>query len=375
MGQEEAIGSLAMEELLKAGGTDAPLERLYATLNQIVTSETAKRDINPNELVRIVHGGKVTWVTARQAELYLQSDSSDQESQQLRANVERALKGEARIIHQELRVLLALAQGTFRKQADEGLLAKEESERIEPSLRRRDYEISDTFEQLSEVEQRITAARQRQPIIAEYEQRMGKLLNLQQEGKMDEARQVAVQLAADKKKYVLLSRAIEPDVNTSYYYRLGAQKIKKKILNVQQTLCHKQEGALEGQIHDLRSHINEVKQQMADAESSAGTDPTQSEIVEKAQTELEKTSQEIQEAANELQAVRTENKVLQKQEKETEEVIQHVAANVLQDKELAVDVQSQVKSLENRRKLQPQKAPAAKQAGNKIRMATADRRK
>jgi len=375
MGQEETIGSVQMQDLLKAGGVEASLNRLYATLDQLITSEAAKKDVNPNELVRIVHDGKVTWVTAQQAELYLKSDSSDEENRKLRANVERALKGESRIIHQELRVLLALAQGMFRKQSDEGLLAKEETERIGPSLQRRDYEIKDTFEQLSDVEQRITAARERQPLIADYEQRMGKLLNLQQAGQMDEARKIAAELAADKKKYILLSRALEPDVNTSYYYRLGAQKIKKKILNVHQTFCHKQEGAVDVHINELRSHLHTVQQQMSEAESVAGLDPTQAEIAEKTKTEMEKTTQEIEEASNELQAIRSETKVLQKQEKETQQVIEHVATNVLQNKELAVDVQSQVKNLAARKKIQPRKAPPAQETSSKIRMATADRRK
>lgn len=371
--EEDNVGSLSLERL-KGNPGEVSLDRLYEVLDQLITSEAQKQNTSPNELIRVVHNGKVTWVTAQQAGLYLRSDSADEEEEQLRDNVERALKGHAKLLHQELWVLLAIAQGTFKDLRNQGLFESQEARKIEPSLRRREDEIRDTFTQLYEVEGRIAAARERQPLLAEYEARMGQLLNLQQVGKLDEARTLAIQLAAGKKRYVLLSRVLEPDVNTAYFYRLNSQKTKKKILTVQQTMCLKKEGSLGLHIEELQSHMETVKGQMAHAEATMAGDATQAEIISKAQDKLLKTDQEMQQVHGELHAVKAEARVLRKQAKETDMVIEHIATDILKDPSISVDVQSQVRSIEQRRKQQPVKAPSAPKRTGGIRMSTVDRR-
>ncbi|MFH1740449.1 MAG: hypothetical protein ABIH23_15680 [bacterium] len=375
MALEDNIGSLSLDNLLPKDGGDVSLDTLYKALDRLVASEAAKCNVNANDLVRVVHDGEVTWITAQQARLYLQSDSEQQDGQALRDNVERALKGEARILHQELRVLLAIATGTFQNLQSQGLIDEKESGRIKPSISRREEEIKETFSQLYEVEERIRSARRRQPLIGEYEQRMGQLLNFQSEGKMTEARELAQQLAMDKKKYVLVSRALEPDVKTSYYHRLDAQKTRKKTLNLQQTLCLKKEGAISLHIGQLESQMKTIEEQLDRAQDVQATDSAQAEIVHKAKEQLAKTDEQIQQASSQLEAVKSETQVLQKQEKETDQVIEHIAANVLQEQEFTVDVQSQVKNIEQRRKSQPAAPVSKPKTGSSVRMATSDRRK
>jgi len=336
-----------------------------------VNTAASKRNINPNELVRVVDNGKVSWISAQQAQLYLQSDA--QSTDGLREKVERALKGDARILHQELRVLLAITAGTFENLNAEGLFDEKEQEKIRPSIQRRESEISDTFTQLYEVEGRISSIRARQPLIAEYEERMGRLLNLQSEGRIEEARELARYLATEKKKYVLMSRAIEPDVNTAYFHRLNAQKTRKKTLNLQQNLCQKKEGAIGLRIDQLQTKMETIEDQINRAEMTEATDPTQAEIALRAKEELLLADHEIQEANHQLAAVQTENKVLEKQEKEAQMVIEHIATNVLKDKELAIDVQAQVKDIEQRRRSQPTKPIERPKTEGRGRMATTER--
>ena len=373
MALENDFAALSLENLLPKDGAEVSLDTLYTSLERLVTQEAAKRNTNPNELVRVVNNGKVTWITAQQAQLYLKADSDGNEKETLRNNVERALKGEARLLHQELRVLLAITSGTFENLSGQGLIDEKEAERIRPSIRRRESEIGDTFSELYDVENRISMARERQPLIGEYETRMGQLLNFQQEGKMDQARELAQQLAMDKRKYILLSRSMEPDVNTAYFHRLNAQKTRKKTLNLQQTLCMKKEGAIGLRIDNLQSKVQTIEQQLAQAEETQATDAAQAEILHKAKEELVKTDQEIQQANNLLVAVQGETKILKKQEKETDGVIQHIATNVLKDQELTVDVQAQVQNISQRRKSQPAPTPKPKQSKH-IRMATTERR-
>jgi len=372
MALNESVASLSLENFLpKDGAAEVSLGELYKALDRLVNTAVSKRNINPNELVRVVDNGKVSWITARQAQRYLESDA--QSGDGLREKVERALKGDARILHQELRVLLAIAAGTFENLNDEGLIDEKEEERIRLSIRRRESEISDTFTQLYEVEGRISAARARQPLIAEYENRMGQLLNLQSQGKMDEARELARYLAMEKKKYVLMSHAIEPDVYTAYFHRLNAQKTRKKTLNLQQNLCQKKEGAIGLRIDQLHARMETIENRINLADTTTATDPTQAEIALRAKEELLLANHEIKQASDQLAAVQTETQVLVKQEKEAQMVIEHIATNVLKDQELAIDVESQVKNIEQRRKSQPTKPPEKPKTELRGRMATTER--
>lgn len=366
------IASILFEEIAAGDSGEVPLDQLYEAMDRLVASKAEKLDTNPNQLVRIVHEGKITWMTARQAESYLRSESEDEKEQKLKTHVESALKGEARVLHQELRILLAIAAGTFKDYRSQGLVDDREAQKIEPSLRRREDEISETFTQLCEIESRIATVRKQQPLLADFEKRMGLLLNLQKEGKTDEARELAKQLVQDRKKYMLLTHALEPEVNTGYFHRLNAHKIKKRILNVQRNLCMKKEGVLTLHLDELRSQMQTIREEKTQAEAAeSDEEPKHADILRKILAQMVKTDQEMQETRGELRAITTETRVLRKQEAQADEVIEHISTNVLQDQDASVDIQAQVRQVQMRRKTQPSKAEPKKPDGS--RMATIQR--
>ncbi len=308
------------------------VEKLEKLLDNLLEEEAKKSSADPDQLIRIVHQGEVIWVTAAQAEEFLNETSSDGEEVALKKNVERALKGNRNILQQELLLLLALATSTLARYRDNNILTREELDRLEPALRRRENEITSTFSQLAQVESKIETYRKQQPVLAEYERCMAELLNAQQVGDMQKAQAIAAKLVQGKRQYVLLSRALQPDVNESYYHRLESQKIKKKILNTQQGMVTGHERALQLEIGDLHNQFKKIK---ADATAGVSAGTTN---IDEARAKLTKTKEEIEGRVKELETVKQESQVIAKQEAETEATIAHIAENVLGDTDLAVDM-------------------------------------
>lgn len=357
------VTSISFSDIFGGSNGELSLEKLEGLLDRLLEEESAKQNTDPNQLIRIVHEGEVIWVTSAQAKEFLNEATSEGEEAKLRMNVERALKGDRRILQQELLLILAFATSTFERYRTDERLSKETIERIEPALSRREQEIGTTFRQLEQVEAKIESYRNRYPILGEYEKRMGELLNAQQKGDIATARNIAVDLAKGKKEYVLMTRALQPDINEAYFHRLQSQKIKKKILNTQQ-------GLVSGRGTNLRIEIADLQQQMKGIKAEAGlgnVDPLS------ARNQLIQARDSIQDRVKELETIVQESKVIAMKEAETDAVISHIAANVLGDTELSVDVEKQVQRVENKRTMTKTHSPSPTRQSKGTGMATSHR--
>lgn len=362
-GKAEESSGLNFEEIFGAEQGDISIEKLEEMLEKALAAEASKNDVNPNSLVRIVHDGEVIWVTSAQAAEFLQEDSASGDEASLKKNVERALKGDRKLLRQELRLLLAMARTTFERYREGEKINAKIAERTALALDRRESEINTTFHELDQVETKIEGYRQKQPVIAKYEEQMGELLNAQQEGDLDKARTLAGQLVENKRQYVLLSRALQPDVNESYFNRLEGQKTKKKILGTQQVM-------VSGRGENLKVELKQIQGRYKELGSKQKSDEGNTEQI---QEEMEQTKQAFDERAHELKAVQQESKVIARQEAETDAVVSHIAENVLGDTELAVDMDKQKQQMAQKKS--PAKASAAAPPKKKsIGMATTGRR-
>ncbi|MBI1389871.1 MAG: hypothetical protein GC154_15635 [bacterium] len=329
-----SIPGISFTDLL--GGEDQPfsLDRVEVFLDKIMAAIADRVQINPNQLVRVVHRGKVVWMTQDQAVNFL---DTGEEGDSLHHDVQSALKADLRIIRQELEILLALATYTLGKYKQLDAISPEDFARIEPSLARRQREISDGVAQTAESEAILHEKRRRNPLLDEYEDMMGRFLNAKSNGQMDEALKLARELAGKKKNYLLLTRAIEPDIRTIQYHRLNLQKTKKRILNTQGDLCSTRIDALQLELNDLKTNLTEVKSKLAEAEER-GMDSANDEISKLRTYDLEGAEQEIKEKVVELHSLEKETAVIQRQERELDAVISHIAENVLGETDIKVSM-------------------------------------
>jgi hypothetical protein len=305
--------TLSFDDIFGGNPEDISLAKLEGFLEKVVTDSFQQSQSNPNELVRVVDNGAVTWMTAEEADSYLQP--SDDENEHIKQCIHNALRGDRRILEQEIKVLFILAHNTLQQYRDKKLIPEGEVQRTEPNLVRLGRQVNFQLGSLKTIDDRMNLVRINEPILDAFENKMGELLNLQKTGKHNEAAHIAKDLAGMKHKYVRLSRGLESDMNESSSIRVDLQRDKKSILSTHRYLVAQREGVLQEETHDLRNNIENMKTLLKSADSE-----------KKITYELSLSDKSIQldVREKELVVVKKEQSILKKKEEETTSVIAHL---------------------------------------------------
>lgn len=327
------IPSISFSDLIGDNQEELSMERVESLLTKMTQAISHQSMTNPNQLVRVVHNDKVIWMSQQQAAQYLEIEDSEDDIQQ---SIQKALSSDLSIIRQELEVLIALARYTLNRFTELEAISKEEVNRFEPAIQRRQSELNQAVSSTIESEAVLSEKRRRNPLLGEYEEWMGEFLNAKSNGDKEYALRLAQQLKDKKKQYLLQSRAIEPDVRTIHYHRLNLQKTKKRILKTQNELCESRMEFLQIEIEDLRNSIGEVQDESHSAEVS-GLDEASEEINKLRTYDLDEVQNQIDTKINELNALDQETDVLDKQERKVDAVIDHIQQNILEETEQKFD--------------------------------------
>ena len=311
--------SISFEDIFGPSPEDVTPERLEQFLNEVMADTFKSLSRSPNELVRVVEEGRITWMTVEQAEQAMQSQEGSPDEKRQK-NIEKVLYTDPRIISQELRVLLLLGMGTLNLYREKQQIPLSEIQRVEPQLLRVGRQVNFLLSELKEIEARMKEARRKNPLIEEFESKMGDLLVHQKEGQTDEAVKLARELASLKTRYVFLSRGLNSFQNDSYRVRTDLQRQKKGVLSCQRYLAAQREGAIQVELQDLRKGIDNIKSVLA-RESQ--------EKQQRYKELLSEREEKVDLSQRELSAVQREQTVLEQKEKETEAVISHIQNKIL----------------------------------------------
>ncbi len=316
--------------------------------------ETAqKKGVNPNQLVRFVHNRKVHWITQDEANTYLQlANDEDKRENAVKKEIKRALRGETKSVGDELSVLLAISSSILNRYKREDAIPESEIRRIEPTLHRRFQEVKNNVDCLNEVEDVILNKRKKEPIFDEYENMLGEMMNLKRQGKIQEAARLAGELEGKKRQYLILSRSIEPDVYTNYYYRMELEKCKKRILTIQKYLTSQRENSLEEEIKELRSGLQELRQEHDEEEGliarGVTTDLGQYEDrIEK----MEEMEEKLKDDEAEMESIEKESKILVSQIENADDVISYISEEVLSGCGYEDSIEQQVRLMNAKRRV------------------------
>ncbi|HPA48141.1 MAG TPA: hypothetical protein PK395_20425 [bacterium] len=355
------LSGQSFSKIPDAGTDDLGFEQLQRLIENLVQQEAARKKTSPNDLIRVVRGNEVVWMTAEEADTLLASDT-ESEDDRLRNSVERALKGETRILHVELRAMIALGMEMLDRYAKEGAVDPNEVKRIRPIFIQLERRINTTVGRLKEIERRIQDYRRSNPIFDEFEGKMGRLLNLQRTGKGEEAAYLAQELVTLRKRYLFLSRGLASDTNVVYGHRLDLQKNKKTILSNQKYLAAQRAGMLEGLLEKGRARLGVLCRGL----------PVEEAIKGERKEEIVTCMDDLKARQSELKAVSKGLQVIEIQEKEVESVISHVIQNVVQEEPAEPDDVERTAEPQqgNSESGQEDKPKAASR-----RMATVDRRR
>ncbi|MFH1739731.1 MAG: hypothetical protein ABIH23_12035 [bacterium] len=320
-------------------------------------AEAAKKGVDPNQLVRFVHGGKVHWITQDEASLYLQlSDDDDKRQNAIKKEIKRAMRGESQSLSDEMSVLLAISTSTLNRYKREEAIPKSEIARIEPTLQRRFQEVEQLVAGLQEAEETIANKRKREPIFDEYEAKLGEMMNFQRQGKDAEAAALARELESKKRQYVIMSRSIEPDVYTTYFYRMELQKAKKRVLSVQKYLSSQRENSLEDEVGDLKEALGQLKteKEQQDGLMARGVS-IDSHKYEQTVEKIDKTQEKLEGGAMEMQTLEQESRLLVNQIENADEVISYISEEVLKDSGYEDAINQKVRNMKVRQVRKPPK--------------------
>ncbi len=299
--------SVTFDDLFGNDPDNLRLERLDAILEKVVFETFRKERINPDELIRVVDQGKVIWMTAEEADKILK-----QEPQDLQENIQQALRGDFKMIAQELQILFLLSQHTLKSYAEQSLIPANEIQRSQPQLLRLGRQIVTLLDQLRESEHYIRKTRKENPILCQFEERMAAFLKAQREGAQDEAMVLAQELAKIKARYVRISQGLVQVTHQSQKLRLDIQHHKKSLLSLQKYLMAQREGVLQDNIRDMRKTIESLQ---------GALKRTQEEKRKQYQDALQEREAIVHQNNKELQAVQKEFSILEKKENETEQLI------------------------------------------------------
>jgi len=347
----------SIAKIPETGTDDLGFEQLQRLIENLVQQEAARKKTSPNDLIRVVRGNEVVWMTADEADALLASDT-ESEDDRLRNSVERALKGETRILHIELRAMIALGMEMLDRYAKEGSVDQNEVNRIRPIFIQLERRINTTVNRLKEIEERIQNYRRINPILDEFESKIGHLLNLQRVGKNEEAADLAKELGALRKRYLFLSRGLASDTNVVYGHRLDLQKNKKTILSNQKYLAAQRAGRLTKLLEKGRTRL----------EILCNGFPVEEAIKGERKDEINTCMEDMKARQGELRAISKGLQVIEFQEKEVESVISHIIQNVVRE-------ESKLEESEKSPESQPGTSEPAQEDKRLRRMATVERRR
>jgi len=318
-----SLTGIDFSELFDPEAGSLSLDRIQALLDKVLELASEQAKAAPRELVRVIHGGRITWMTRQQAAEFLkQTITTD-----TREAVNQALRGKLVHIRRELEILLAIARCTLSQYAQQQALHPEDVQRIEPGLKNRERELREGLAQAGECESLLEQKRKARPLLAQYEQMAADMLEAQAKGDWQRAKVLAGALADKKKQYLLASRALEPEIQALYFQRLGLQKTKKKLIGAQTEICSSRCHALQNELGQLQRDLLALQEQAqggrrrepAPAESPPGRSPAAG---------LDEVQQMISQRQNQLAALQQEGEVLQFQERQMDSLIQTISEQV-----------------------------------------------
>lgn len=304
--------TISFDDIFGRNPEDVTMGRLETFLEQIISDTFQRNEHNPNELVRIVDRGMVRWMTAEEAESYLQSSDNGERDAYLQRSIQQALRGDTRILEQEIKIIFLLANNTLKQYREKHLIPDAEILRSEPILIRLGRQIYFQLNQLRDIDNRVREIRLQNPILDEFERKMGDLLNFQKNGNYEAAAAVANELAGMKHRYVRISRGLKSDSDTAARFRLELQREKKIVLSTHRYLIAQREGVLQGEAQDLRENVENLKVLVRRSAEDRKAD-YEATLVDK--------SSQLVVKERELTIVQHEQRVIKKKEEETDIII------------------------------------------------------
>lgn len=367
----QCLGKISLQDLISEDGGELSPEKLEEFLHEVIDLSAEKHEARPDALVKVVYNGELLVLTQEQADHLLQDPLYLGESLAgLRSAVERALKGDAACIRQELLILIMMARMTLDQFKKDNRINTMEIVRQYPLLDRTEKEAKQILREIEEMSERIHIRRSQHPIISDYETKVGQMLALQQSADLHGAKRIALELQSKKKHYLFCCKALEPDVIGIQYRRMDLQKIKKRVLSIHKYLLEQTVDGIQVELDSIKEKIKLLSSGQCANSSTDAADSNRSS--DNHLDELEKLLKKLEERENELNSAKKQNTFFTQDESKIDSVITEISTNIL-NVHNNPDLSEKISELEAQRKLR--KTPDKTNEPKHARMVTLTRRR
>ena len=369
------IGAVSMEDVFT--GDDLDLDRLTEKLDDLIELDCEKRDAPPTDMIRVAYNGSVMWLSKEQAEIYLEGRTDmDKEAAMIQREIKRALKGNIRVLRQEMQTLMAMAFSSLQAYVEGGQMEPELAQETEQHLRRNWQEVSQLMVEMTGAEDHIKELRNKNPQLDAFEDILGEFVNARQRGDKETVQKLQNEIANMQRTYLIMARVLEPDTTVLQKDRLDLQRSKKAILSAEKEMASKRRDILRLEVKRLQKHLRILKTELSTEDGP--TDELQITAHLESQgldagdgLEVDAIEGKIDEARGQVDIASLEHKVARAEEHMVDEVIDYFEEEVVGAAE-GDRVQDKVSQQKAKDKMS--KAPPVKlDPGGSSRMATADR--
>ncbi len=241
--------SVSFDDILGSNPEEITLDRLENFFNQIIRSSSQKSNLS--QFVRVVEADRIYWMTAEEADTFLRHSAQQTHPDP----IQQVLRSDYHILGKEIKVFLLLISDAVKQYRADRSIPEVELNRIEPIIIRYGRQIRYQLKQCHQIQERINETRNRNPILNEFEQKMGDLLANQKKGNHEAAASIAHELAGMKHRYVRLSQLLKSDLNDAKKLRIEIHRLKKNIISTHRYLAAQREGVLESEIQNLQENV------------------------------------------------------------------------------------------------------------------------
>ncbi len=331
------LGAITIDDVFN--GDDIDLDKLTAKLDDLIELDCEKKDAKPTDMIRIVHNGQVMWLSQEQARVYLDGHTDpDSEEAMIQRDIKRALKGNTRLLRQEMQTLIAMSLSSLQSYLEGEQVDAKQAQKTEQQLRRKWQDTSQQIVGMTAAEDHMKELRQKNPQLDAFEALLGEFLNARQTGDTEKVERLQYELSNLQRTYLIMARVLDPDTKALQQHRLDLQKSKKFILNLEKDLAAERRDILKMEVKKMQKHLRALKTEIASDEGPSDELKMTSHLdIEEARAtgdieqikDVGAVEQMLEEAKAEIDVAHMKYRVSKAQEKRADKVIDYFETEIV----------------------------------------------
>ncbi len=260
--QLRPVESFAMDDIYSGEGVD--MGALQQKLDHLLDVDDEVKESKPTRMVRAYVNGQAVWLTIEQANLYLALQSHKNiEIQALQMAIRRAMKGNVRLLRQEMLVILAIAFSGINKYIKAAHTDPQKARDAEKELRDAWEGVKELIVEITSAEDRLKNRRDNNPQIEAFENLFGEFLNARQKKNLADVERLRRELVELRDSYLVFTEMMKADMLALQQSREQLQRLVQDIFAIQRVLAVEHPDVFQVDVVDVQNQLTKLKSELA----------------------------------------------------------------------------------------------------------------